>query len=98
MREEGQMIFWWVVFGVLVGVIAALLLTAGDGPGRSYRPMGRADTGTYVICAVLGILGAFLGGFTLRLFTREIPPTFISSTVGAVVILGVFRLLLGARR
>ena len=40
----------WIVFGLIVGVIAKLLM-----PGR--------DPGGFIITALLGIAGAVLGGF-----------------------------------
>ena len=40
----------WIVFGLIVGVIAKLLM-----PGR--------DPGGFIVTTLIGIVGAFLGGF-----------------------------------
>jgi uncharacterized membrane protein YeaQ/YmgE (transglycosylase-associated protein family) len=40
----------WIVFGLIVGIIAKLLM-----PGR--------DPGGFIITALLGIAGAVVGGF-----------------------------------
>ena len=46
-------IIGWIIFGLLVGVVAKFLM-----PGR--------DPGGFVITAILGIVGAILGGFLGR--------------------------------
>jgi uncharacterized membrane protein YeaQ/YmgE (transglycosylase-associated protein family) len=50
----------WIVFGLIAGIIAKLLM-----PGR--------DPGGCIITMLLGIAGAFVGGFLYRLLTgREV--------------------------
>jgi len=50
----------WIVFGLIAGVIAKLLM-----PGR--------DPGGCIITMLLGVAGAFVGGFLYRLVTsREV--------------------------
>jgi len=44
----------WIVFGLVVGIVAKFLM-----PGR--------DPGGFVITAILGIVGALVGGFVGRL-------------------------------
>ena len=46
-------ILGWIVFGLIVGIIAKLVM-----PGR--------DPGGFIVTALLGIAGALLGGFIGR--------------------------------
>ena len=80
-------ILGWIVFGLIVGVIAKLLM-----PGR--------DPGGMVITMVLGIVGAVLGGFigrALRLYQPDEPAGLIMSIIGAVVVLLLYRAFVGKR-
>jgi uncharacterized membrane protein YeaQ/YmgE (transglycosylase-associated protein family) len=52
----------WIVFGLIVGVIAKLLM-----PGR--------DPGGFIITILLGIAGALLGGFVGGLWAFTDPET-----------------------
>jgi len=73
----------WIVFGLIVGVIAKLLM-----PGR--------DPGGFIITALLGIAGAVLGGFigrALGLYQPGEPAGFLMSTLGAVVLLFIYHKL-----
>ncbi len=79
----------WIVFGLIAGMIAKVLM-----PGR--------DPGGCVITMLLGVAGAFVGGFLYRLVTgTEILyfgfdlRSFAIAVVGAVVVLVVYRLVLG---
>ena len=78
----------WIFFGLIAGVIAKLLL-----PGR--------DPGGCIITILLGVAGAFVGGFLYRLFTgREVFFHFdlwsmVVAVLGAVAILIVYRLIIG---
>jgi uncharacterized membrane protein YeaQ/YmgE (transglycosylase-associated protein family) len=80
-------ILGWIVFGLIVGAIAKLLM-----PGR--------DPGGIIVTMVLGIIGALLGGFIGRALgmygTNEIAG-FIMSLVGAVLVLAIYRMTLGGR-
>ena len=78
----------WVIFGLIAGIIAKLLM-----PGR--------DPGGCIITMLLGVAGAFVGGFLYRLFTgTEVLyfgfdfRSFAIAVLGAVVVLAVYRLLL----
>ena len=67
----------WIVFGLIVGVIAKLLM-----PGR--------DPGGFIITALLGIAGAVLGGFVGRALGFYGPGEaagFLMSLVGAIILL-----------
>ncbi len=80
----------WIVFGLVAGIIAKLIM-----PGR--------DPGGCIITMLLGVAGAFVGGFLYRLFTgREVFFQFdlgsmVVAILGAVVILAIYRLVAGRR-
>ena len=74
-------ILGWILFGLIVGVIAKLLM-----PGR--------DPGGFVVTVALGIVGALVGGLH-RPATRHVSGRsgagYIMSTLGAIVVLFVYR-------
>ena len=80
----------WIFFGLIAGIVAKLLM-----PGR--------DPGGCIITMLLGILGAFVGGFIFELLTGR--PQVMSfdfgslfvAIVGAVVVLLIYRLIVGRR-
>ena len=78
----------WIVLGLIVGIVAKAIM-----PGR--------DGGGIILTAVLGIVGGFLGGFLGRtLFNVELGGffdlrTWLLAILGAVIVLGLFRLLRG---
>lgn len=77
----------WLVFGLVVGVIAKLLM-----PGK--------DPGGCIITMLLGIAGALLGGFlgrTLGLYREGEAAGFVMALVGALVLLFGYRLMTGGR-
>jgi uncharacterized membrane protein YeaQ/YmgE (transglycosylase-associated protein family) len=76
----------WIVFGLIVGVVAKLLM-----PGR--------DPGGIIITMLLGIIGAVVGGFlgrALGFYGPNQAAGFLMSVVGAVVLLALYRMV--ARR
>jgi uncharacterized membrane protein YeaQ/YmgE (transglycosylase-associated protein family) len=73
----------WIVFGLIVGVIAKLLM-----PGR--------DPGGIIITMLLGIAGAVLGGFIGRALGFYGPGEaagLLMSTLGAVLLLVLYHKL-----
>ena len=79
-------IIGWIIFGLIVGLVAKLLM-----PGR--------DPGGFFITAILGIVGAVVGGFLGRAigwYGPNDPVGFVMAVVGAIVLLVVYRLV--ARR
>jgi uncharacterized membrane protein YeaQ/YmgE (transglycosylase-associated protein family) len=74
-------ILLWVLFGLIVGVIAKLLT-----PGR--------EPGGFVITTLLGIAGALVGGFLGRVIgiypSYQSTGGFFMSIVGAIVILAIY--------
>ncbi|HEX7795278.1 MAG TPA: GlsB/YeaQ/YmgE family stress response membrane protein [Vicinamibacterales bacterium] len=76
-------ILGWILFGLIVGAIAKLVM-----PGR--------DPGGLVVTILLGIVGALMGGFIgrlLGLYQRGESAGFIMATIGAIVILFIYRRL-----
>ncbi len=78
-------ILGWIVFGLIVGVVAKLLM-----PGR--------DPGGFIVTIILGIVGALLGGFIGRAvgwYGPNDPVGFVLAVVGAIVLLVIYRFTLG---
>jgi uncharacterized membrane protein YeaQ/YmgE (transglycosylase-associated protein family) len=74
-------ILGWIVFGLIVGALAKLVM-----PGR--------DPGGVLVTMALGIVGAILGGFlgrALGLYATGEGAGFLMSTLGAVLILFAYR-------
>jgi uncharacterized membrane protein YeaQ/YmgE (transglycosylase-associated protein family) len=77
----------WIVFGLIVGAIAKLLM-----PGR--------DPGGFIVTMLLGIAGALVGGFLGRAagwYGPNDPAGFLMSLFGAVVLLLIYRVIVGRR-
>lgn len=78
-------IIGWIVFGLVVGIVARFLM-----PGR--------DPGGFVITALLGIVGAVVGGFVGRsigLYKEGDPVGFVIAVIGAIILLAVYRFTIG---
>jgi uncharacterized membrane protein YeaQ/YmgE (transglycosylase-associated protein family) len=74
-------ILGWILFGLVVGAVAKLLM-----PGR--------DPGGIIVTMLLGIAGAVLGGFAGRamgLYREGEAAGFLMSLVGAAVLLVAYR-------
>jgi uncharacterized membrane protein YeaQ/YmgE (transglycosylase-associated protein family) len=79
-------IIGWIIFGLIVGIVAKFLM-----PGR--------DPGGFVITTVLGIVGAVLGGFLGRAvgwYGPNDPVGFLMAVLAAIVLLVGYRMV--ARR
>ena len=76
----------WIVFGLIAGIIAKLIM-----PGR--------DGGGFILNCVLGIVGAVVGGWLATFLgvggsvTGFNLPSFLVAVVGAIVVLLIFRML-----
>jgi uncharacterized membrane protein YeaQ/YmgE (transglycosylase-associated protein family) len=73
----------WIIFGLIVGLIAKLLM-----PGR--------DPGGFIVTMLLGIAGALLGGFIGRALGWYGPNQgagYLMSIVGAIILLALYRML-----
>lgn len=76
-----------IIIGLIVGFVAKLLM-----PGR--------DPGGFIITILLGVAGAFVAhliGRSMGFYAQDEPAGFIASIVGAMLLLGVYRLSLGRR-
>jgi len=80
-------ILGWIVFGLIIGAVAKLMM-----PGR--------DPGGIVVTILLGIAGALLGGFLGRvigLYGEGDAAGIFMSIAGALVLLFVYRRFSAAR-
>jgi uncharacterized membrane protein YeaQ/YmgE (transglycosylase-associated protein family) len=77
----------WIVFGLVIGIIAKLLM-----PGR--------DPGGFIITILLGIAGALVGGFIGRAMGFYGPGQsagWLLSILGAIILLALYRMLVRSR-
>ena len=80
-------IIGWIVFGLIVGIVARFLM-----PGR--------DPGGFIVTILIGIAGAVVGGSlgqTLGWYGPGQAAGFIMSVAGAMVLLIAYRMLFGRR-
>ena len=78
-------IIGWILLGLAVGIVAKFLM-----PGR--------DPGGFFITALLGIVGALVGGFLGRLlgwYGDGDPVGFVMAVVGSLVLLAAYRSTMG---
>jgi uncharacterized membrane protein YeaQ/YmgE (transglycosylase-associated protein family) len=78
-------ILGWIVFGLIVGAVAKLVM-----PGR--------DGGGILVTMALGIVGAMVGGFigrAMNLYGPNDAAGFFMATLGAVVVLFLYRMVAG---
>jgi uncharacterized membrane protein YeaQ/YmgE (transglycosylase-associated protein family) len=81
-------ILGWIVFGLIIGAIAKLVM-----PGR--------DPGGIIVTMLLGIVGAIFGGFVgraLGMYGPNESAGVFMSILGAVLVLFIYRLMVGRRR
>ncbi len=77
----------WILFGLVVGIIAKLLM-----PGR--------DPGGFIVTILLGIAGALLGGFigrTMGFYGQSEGAGWLMSIGGAIILLALYRMLVRRR-
>ena len=84
-------IIGWIVLGLIAGLIAKAIM-----PGK--------DPGGIIITALLGIVGALLGGFLASAIFGVNPndeffdiSTWLSAIIGALIVLGIYRVIVGRR-
>jgi uncharacterized membrane protein YeaQ/YmgE (transglycosylase-associated protein family) len=80
-------ILGWILFGLIVGALAKLVM-----PGR--------DPGGIIVTMLLGIAGAVLGGFVgraLGFYGENEAAGFVMSFLGAVILLALYRMMIGRR-
>ena len=80
-------ILTWILFGLIVGALAKLVM-----PGR--------DPGGIIVTMLLGIAGAVIGGFIGRALGFYGPGQaagWLMSFLGAVILLFIYRMFVGRR-
>ena len=80
-------ILMWILFGLIVGALAKLVM-----PGK--------DPGGIIVTMLLGIAGAVLGGFVGRamgFYNEGEPAGFLMAFLGAIVLLALYRMMVGRR-
>ncbi|MGE5458244.1 MAG: GlsB/YeaQ/YmgE family stress response membrane protein [Methanococcaceae archaeon] len=81
-------IIWSIIIGGIAGAIAKLLM-----PGK--------DPGGFIITILLGIIGAVVATFLGRAvgwYRAEESAGLIGAVVGAVIILLIYRMIVGRKR
>lgn len=82
-----MVILSWIVFGLVVGIIAKVLM-----PGK--------DPGGFIVTILLGIAGALIGGFIGRAMGFYGPGQsagWLMSIGGAIILLALYRMLVRRR-
>jgi len=77
-----------LIVGLIVGALAKLVM-----PGQ--------DPGGFIITILLGVAGAFIGGWighALGWYSAGEAPGIIVSVIGAVILLAIYRAVIGRRR
>jgi uncharacterized membrane protein YeaQ/YmgE (transglycosylase-associated protein family) len=77
----------WILFGLVVGALAKLLMPGGD-------------PGGIIVTILLGIAGSLVGGFLgrmLGLYDRGQAAGFLMSLLGAVILLAAYRQFVRSR-
>lgn len=81
-------ILWTLIIGLVAGTLAKFIM-----PGK--------DPGGILVTMLLGVAGAFVAGFLGRAFGWYTHvgdgPGLIASVIGAIVLLGLYRLIVGMR-
>lgn len=79
-------IIWWVIVGLVAGLLASAITRR---------------RGSLLSDILLGIVGAFVGGFVLSLlglYTYGTLGTILAATVGAIILILALRAFTGGRR
>ena len=80
-------IITWIIIGAIAGALAKLIMP-GDDPGG------------IIVTILLGIVGAFVGGFLTSLVGiggGGFIWTIIVATIGAIILLAIYRAFVGGR-
>jgi uncharacterized membrane protein YeaQ/YmgE (transglycosylase-associated protein family) len=88
-KEKNMGIISWIVVGLIAGALAKLVLP-GDDPGG------------IIVTTLIGMVGAIVGGFVFGIFGGTGATGFnvwsiLVATVGAIVLLLIYRLIVGRR-
>ena len=79
---------WMFIVGIVVGAIARFIMPGADHMGL-------------ILTGILGIVGSFVGGFIVRLFSKSAPADgskiqpagIVMSVVGALIVLFIYNRL-----
>src|SRR5437016_5148134 len=86
--EATMNLILFLIFGLVIGALARLIV-----PGR--------EPGGWIVSMVLGVAGAFLGGFIGRavgLYDAEVNTGgFVMSLIGAIILVGIYHAIAGRR-
>ena len=77
----------WIIIGLIAGALAKLIMP-GDDPGG------------IIVTILIGIAGAFVGGFLASLIGLAeggLIWTIVVATIGAIILLAIYRMLVGGR-
>jgi uncharacterized membrane protein YeaQ/YmgE (transglycosylase-associated protein family) len=80
----------WIIFGALAGWVAGIIT-------------GRSERQGCLFNIVIGIIGAFLGGFLMQIITnrpfdfRFAPQSFVVAVIGAILLLVITGAVRGRR-
>ncbi|HKH77598.1 MAG TPA: GlsB/YeaQ/YmgE family stress response membrane protein [Rubrobacteraceae bacterium] len=81
-------IIGWIIIGAIAGVLGKLIMP-GDDPGG------------IIVTILLGIAGAFVGGFIMQTIlgfgSGGFIWTILVATLGAVILLAIYRAFVGSR-
>ena len=83
---------WMFIVGLIVGIVAKFLM-----PGK--------DPGGFIVTAILGIAGMFLGGWLSSvIFGTHVgangniePAGFVGGVIGALILLAIYRVFMRKR-
>jgi uncharacterized membrane protein YeaQ/YmgE (transglycosylase-associated protein family) len=76
----------WIIFGLIAGVIAKLIMPGKDGGG-------------FIVTCILGIIGAVVGGWIATFLhvggnvTGFNLPSFLVAVAGAIIVLVIYRMV-----
>lgn len=79
-------LLWMLLIGLIAGAIAKLIM-----PGK--------DPGGCIITMLLGVAGAYVGGFLFGLLGigGGGPAGLIGAVIGAIIILAIYRMVVGRK-
>ena len=78
-------ILWMLIIGLVIGALAKLIM-----PGK--------DPGGIIVTMLIGVAGSIIAGFIGRAagwYAEGQSAGFIASILGALILLGVYRLIVG---
>ena len=80
-------VLWMLIIGLVVGALAKLIM-----PGK--------DPGGIIVTMLLGVAGSLIAGYLGRAagwYHEGEGAGFIASLIGALILLGIYRLVVGRR-